>query len=125
MRMRSVIVSSLVGCGSWRYGRIGCGFWRRLGLLRTLANGDEEAVGTVACRGQAQHVAGARRLAADRRAPHSGDRQSGEIRRAGEKTLDLLLVLLAQERAGGIDKPSPGCDEAGGPFGDGPLQARS
>src|SRR5260221_2883937 len=122
MRMRSVIVSSLVGCGSWRYGRIGCGFWRRLGLLRTLANGDEEAVGTVACRGQAQHVAGARRLAADGRAPPSGERESGEIRRGGAKTLGLLLVLLAQERAGGLDKPPPGCDEAGGAFDDAVLQ---
>src|SRR5882672_11510044 len=52
------------------------GIGRGLDGLLALANGDEKAVGTMACRGQAQHIAGARRLAADRRAPHGGDRQS-------------------------------------------------
>src|SRR5947199_1668350 len=120
MRMRSVIVSSLLGCGSWR-----CGWFRFghcFGRLRALADGDEEAVGAVARRGQAQHVAGARRLSADHRAPYPRYRQQCEIRRLGKEALDLRLILLAQEGACGIDQPAARRDEAGGAPDDAVLQ---
>src|SRR6185437_14570896 len=122
MRMRSVMGSSLIGCGSLRCDGVGLG--SGFSLLRPLANGDEEAVRAMARRRQAEHVASARRLAADRRAPCRGNRERREVGGAGEEALDLRLVFLAQERAGGVDEPSAGRDEARGALDDAVLQLR-
>src|SRR5689334_14855811 len=60
---------------------------RRIGAA--LQHSDEEPVGAVPRRREAQHVAACRALAAHRLAPDLADRQEREIGMAGEEGFDL------------------------------------
>src|SRR5579885_2609999 len=91
IRTRSVMDAASLAGG----GRGATGFRR----LPASQRGDEEPVGTVPRRRQAQHGAARGRLAADRLAPDLGDRQQREVRVRREKPLDLRLVLFLQQRA--------------------------
>src|SRR5690242_9146657 len=72
----------------------------------TFEEGGEEAVGAVCGRGQAEVVAAGGAIAADRFLPGARGRVQREIIMRSEKTLGLRLVLLAQQRAGGVDQPA-------------------
>src|SRR5215472_4266526 len=82
--------------------------------LIAVEEGDEEAVGAVLRRGQAEIVAFRGRGAADGLRPGARGGVEREIAMRVEKGLGLCLVLLAQQRAGDVDEAAAGLHEARG-----------
>ena len=100
---------------------------RRLGRGVALQDGDEEAVGALLCGREAEVTAVGGtgrgvRLLRHGFAPDIGDRQDREIRMLREEGVDLRLVLLRQQRAGGIDQPAARLHQARGAVEDAPLE---
>src|ERR1700731_4895584 len=117
MRMRSVM-GWIVAKGASSVARKGSARPRSFRFLRALRHfhrrrlarqhGDEDPVGPVARRREAQYVALDGRRAADGLGPDRADRQQREIVVSRQKCLYLRLVLLAQQRTGGIDQTAAG-----------------
>src|SRR5271155_1501366 len=73
---------------------------------------NKETVGAVARRGQEQIIVAAGRSAADRLVPGASDGHQRKIGRRGEKGFGLSLVLLAEQRTGGIHQPPTRTNQA-------------
>src|SRR3546814_5651069 len=78
---------------------------------RALQDGDEEAVGTVPCRSQAQHLALGRTGTAEDRTPNLADRQEAEFLVPCQEIVHLRLVLLTQHGAGRVNQAPAGSDK--------------
>src|SRR6185437_13390654 len=88
------------GWGSWRIIR-GRG---RLRKGAALHHRDEKPVRAVARGAEAQPIAPRRAIALDCLGPDGGDGKCGEIRMARKELVDLVLVLLTEQRAGRVDE---------------------